>query len=99
MKKSEAMALEKRCENHFNGMGGLQNVEISMALTGKLRLTFDDGFITFTPNGTVDYVKYRGFYSDLELIKSFVAVVCNKWHGDFQELLWSYEHISKLEDG
>lgn len=98
MTKQEACKLETTCDaliSHYLKT----ECEVSMALSGKLKITFDDGYITVkAKEGLVDYVSYVGFYSDLQeyINKIFLCLV---EHNDtFEELIWSYEHRSELEE-
>lgn len=98
MTKQEACKLETTCDalmSHYLKT----ECEVSMALSGKLKITFDDGYITVkAKEGLVDYVSYVGFYSDLQeyINKIFLCLV---EHNDtFEELIWSYEHRIELEE-
>lgn len=99
MTKSEALALQKRCEGYFDGIAGYHGVELSMSLTGKLKLSFDGNYVTFNDSGVIDYMSFVGFWCDLGKIMSFLPKACDRCAEDLQRLKWSYEHIGELENG
>ena len=99
MTKQEAMKLENRCDKIMSGYLG-KKCTVSMALTGKLKVEFNDGdYITCTtPCFGVDYVSFTGCYDDLvEKIKQVKE--CFEDNLDiFNQLLWTYHHRSELEE-
>ena len=98
MTKQEACKLETTCDalmSHYLKT----ECEVSLALSGKLKISFDDGFITVkAKEGLVDYVSYAGSYSNLlEYIEKIF--LCLIEHDDtFEKLIWSYEHRRELEE-
>jgi hypothetical protein len=98
MTKQEACKLETTCDalmSHYLKT----DCEVSLALSGRLKISFDDGYITInTKTGTVDYISYTGFYSDLQEYIDKI-MLCLIEHTDvFNKLIWSYEHRRELEE-
>ena len=98
MTLNEAIALQSECEKMFPF---LENPEISMALTGKLKLTWNDGFVTFDVyDGAVIYVNYIGYKDDFEDICERIEEVVMHTDNNIKlhNLLWSYENRRELEE-
>lgn len=98
MTKQEASKLETTCDalmSHYLKT----ECEVSLALSGKLKISFDDGYITVNrSSGAVDYIRYTGFYSDLQEYIDKI-MICLIDHTDiFNSLIWSYEHRRELEE-
>lgn len=99
MTKTEAQKLEKRCDKIMSGYLG-EECTVCMALSGKLKIIFDDGdYITWSmTSDVIDYVSYCGFYCHL-LQKITKVKECVDDNRDmFNQLIWSYEHRSELEE-
>lgn len=98
MTKQEAQELETLCDSLMSHY--LQeHAGVSLALSGKLRVDFEDGFINISSNfKDIDYIRFVGFYSDLQeyIEKAITCINDNK--GIFMKLLWSYDHMSELEE-
>lgn len=98
MTKKEAIELENKCDELMSEYLD-EDCSVSMALSGRFKVKFDDNYITLTKDiSTVSYVKFHGYYSDLEEhINS--AIKCIKENIDvFNKLIWSYEHISEITE-
>lgn len=99
MTKQEAMKLETRCDKIMSGYLG-KSCTVSMALTGKLKVEFDDGdYITMKQvYDEPDYISYTGCYDDLkEKIANIVECLSDN-EDIFDLLMWSYDHRRELED-
>lgn len=99
MTKQEALKLENRCDKIMSGYLG-KPCTVSMALTGKLKVEFNDGdYITWNVVvNHIDYTSFTGFYSDLvELIPKIKECV-NDNRDIFEQLMWSYDHRRELEE-
>lgn len=98
MTKEEAIKLENRCDKIMSGYLG-KSVIVSMALSGKLKIEFDDGdFITWnTAYNNVDYVNYAGFYDDLVETINHIKECIDDNRDIFNELMWSYNFRNELE--
>lgn len=98
MTKLEALELEKRCDELMSSYLHTE-CSVSMALTGKLKVEFNGGYITLTKDyRDAEYINFTGFYFDLKncidaIIRCVEANVVL-----FDKLMWSYENISSLED-
>lgn len=99
MTKAEAIKLEERCDKIMSGYLGRSCV-VSMALSGKLKVEFDDGdYITWNvANNHVDYINYVGFYSYLEDDINNIQGCISENYDTFKDLIWSYEHRGELEE-
>lgn len=98
MTKKEAIELENKCDELMSEYLN-EDCTVSMALSGRFKVSFGDNYITLTKDiSTASYVKFHGYYSDLEEhIDS--AIKCIKENIDiFNELIWSYEHISEIKE-
>lgn len=87
MTKAEAIKLEERCDKIMSGYLG-KSCTVSMALSGKLKVEFDDG----------DYINYFGFYSDLEDDINNIQGCISENYDIFEKLMRSYEHRGELEE-
>lgn len=98
MTKEEALKLENRCDKIMSGYLG-RECTVSMALTGKLKVEFNDGdYITWNMTGNhVDYIRYVGFYSDLEDDVNMIHACISDNYDIFNNLIWSYNHRNELE--
>lgn len=98
MTKEEALKLENRCDKIMSGYLG-KSCTVSMALTGKLKIEFDDGdYITWSPiRNDVDYISYVGFYSDLVDKIAQIKECIDDNRDIFTDLMWSYNHRNELE--
>lgn len=99
MTKAEAIELENRCDKIMSGYLG-KSCTVSMALSGKLKVEFDDGdYITWNvANNHVDYINYVGFYSHLEDDVNNIQGCISENYDIFKDLMWSYEHRRELEE-
>lgn len=80
MTKQEAIDLESKVDKLFSEKLET-DCEISMALTGALRISSKDGFISIdTKMQVVDWVKWNGFYDDLQdyINKAILTIRENK---------------------
>lgn len=97
MTRQEAIELETKLETALTDFLG-KEVEFSMALTSRLRVTSADWFINFEDDGEPSYIKYVGDYDDLKeyLIKIKQFFVDNA--EELKDLKWTYNHQSELTD-
>ncbi len=101
MTKKEAKALEKECEDLIEKIVK-EKVEISMALTGKLKIKLieSNDFWTFDErNGEPIYMKFQGFASDFQEYteKMKAALKDLKFKNKLSLLKWSYENRGELK--
>lgn len=99
MTKHDAIALEALCEKRISEEFGEQ-VEISLTLTGRLRISFSGGYITFdVKTGEVKYFRYEGFCEDFDGYCQTIKEICATpdYQKDLETLVWSYEHIGELK--
>jgi hypothetical protein len=97
MTKQEACNIENMCDSTMSHYLN-EECNVSMALTGKLKIQFEDGYFTLNRDFTsADWINYTGFYDNLQdYIAS--AIKCVTDHRNlFDRLIWSYEHITELE--
>ena len=99
MTKEEALRLENRCDKIMSGYLG-RSCTVSMALSGKLKVEFDDGdYITWNMSfNCPDYVNYAGFYTTLADDISAITECIDDNRDIFSNLIWSYEHRGELEE-
>lgn len=99
MTKQEAAKLENRCDKIMSGYLG-KECTVSMALSGKLKVEFNDGdFVTWNmEHNDVDYVRYIGFYDELTETVAKIKECLDDNRDIFMNLMWSYSHRSELED-
>lgn len=98
MTKKEACDIERSCEEllyrYLN-----RPCSVSLALTGKLKISFDDNFITLNDDyETVDFIKFFGWNGHLQDTIDTVKTCIKDNKELFNTLIWSYEHIRELED-
>lgn len=98
MTKEEALKLENRCDKIMSGYLG-RSCTVSLALTGKLKVVFDDGdYITWNMTcNCVDYIRYVGFYDNLVEDITKVKECIDDNRDIFNSLVWSYKHRTELE--
>lgn len=98
MTKEEASKLENRCDKIMSGYLG-KECTVSMALTGKLKVCFNDGdYITWNvTTNNVDYVRFVGFYDELVENVGKIKECIDDNRDIFEKLLWSYSHQYELE--
>lgn len=98
MTKLEALKLEKKCDELMSEYLHTK-CSVSMALTGKLKVEFGGDYITLTKDyKDAAYINFTGFYFDL---KGYVDAIIRCVDANktlFDELMWSYENISSLEE-
>lgn len=99
MTKKEAEVLENRGDKIMSGYLGKECI-VSMALTGKLKIEFNDGdYITWNMTQNVpDYVSYTGCYVDLLEIFDKIKECIDQNRDIFELLMWSYTHRRELEE-
>ena len=92
------MELEKKCDELMSGHLHTE-CSVSMALTGKLKVEFGGDYITLTKDyKDVSYINFTGFYFDLKDCIDAIIRCVDSNKALFDELMWSYENISSLED-
>lgn len=97
MTKQEAMDLENKCDALMCKYVQ-EDCQVSMALNGRMKVYFGDGFVTLNKDNTAHYIRFVGFYDDmLESIAKIVKCI-EENAGDFEQLMWSYEHVRELEE-
>lgn len=99
MNKLEALGLECVCEQMFTN--DFNKPELSMNLTGRLKLSWDGNYVVFDVNtGGATYINYVGDMGDLliacEAIKKVVDDPDN--NVKLRALLWSYDNQMGLRD-
>lgn len=99
MTKEEAIKLENRCDKIMSGYLG-RECTVSMALSGKLKICFNDGdYITWNMScNDVNYIHYVGFYYDLVETIGKNKECVNDNRDIFDKLIWSYEYRRELEE-
>lgn len=99
MTKDEAIRLENRCDKIMSGYLG-KSCTVSMALTGKLKIMFNDGdYITWNMTcNAVDCVSYVGYYDELVEMIGKVKECIDDNRDIFSNLIWSYNHRTELEE-
>lgn len=100
MTKKEAIALEALCEKWLYQVL-VEDVEISMNFTGRLKITFNEGSTYICINKdlkSVGWIKYSGDFEDLTYNINGILDCIAEHEDDFILLLWSYENQSSLED-
>ena len=98
MTKTEAKVLENRGDKIMSGYLG-EECMVSMALTGKLKIEFSDGFITWNMTcNSPDYVSYIGDYNSLNEAISKIKECIDENRDIFELLLWSYHNRNDLEE-
>ena len=97
MTKVEAAELENICDKLMSYYTK-EECTVSLALSGKLKVEFVDGdYINVNrKTGMVDYVNFRGCYDDLLTHINNIRECLNDNKRLFNDLVWSYEHISEL---
>ena len=97
MTKQEAMELEIKCDKLMSKY--LDNdCIVSMALSGKFKVSFEDIYITLgKDNKSASYVKFNGYYSDLEEYINLIIRCIDENKDMFDKLIWSYEHMNEIE--
>lgn len=97
MTKQEAIELETKCDELMSEYLG-NTCCVSMAFSGRLKVSFGDYYITLSKdNMTASYIKFHGYYSDLEEHIDSIIRCINENKDVFDKLIWSYEHINELE--
>ena len=98
MTKLESLELEKKCDKLMSEYLHTE-CTVTMALTGKLKVEFNGDYITLTKDyNTASYVSFTGFYNDLRNCVDAIVRCVDANRTLFDELMWSYEHISSLEE-
>ena len=98
MTKQEAQALERVCDSLMSHYLK-EECTVYMALSGKLRIAINDYYITInTKTRTANYIRFTGFYEDLqEHIHNAITCITEN-PGVFDKLIWSYEHVRELTE-
>ena len=90
MTKQEAIELESQMDKLFSEEFGI-DCQVSMSLTGALRISFENGFINIkTDTQVVDWVKWNGFYDDLRDYINKVIIVIRENKEKINMLMESY---------
>lgn len=98
MKKSEALALQTSLEKELSAVLR-ESCEISLALCGGLRVSFECGFINFEEDlKSVDWIKWNGWYDTLLEMLGEIRFFFERKRDDVHKLIWSYEHRKELEE-
>lgn len=97
MTKQEAIELEERCDKLMSEYLD-QDCSVSLALTGRLKIMFEDGYITLgRDNKSASYVDFTGYYSDLEEYIDNIVRCVDDNKDVFDRLVWSYNNLSEIE--
>ena len=100
MTQKEALQLQTVCEqklreNHPYKM----EMELSMALTGRLRIATDSGWVNMRyPTMELDWIKWNGTYTDLMELVEYLRTTIPKFTGHFDKLMWSYNNQTLLTE-
>lgn len=100
MTRNEAIDIQNKCDKLISDTID-SKCEVSMALTGKLKVSYDSNFITFAIKDDgigVDYISYTGWYEDLMVDVDRIRDCLTDNFYMFNQLMWSYRNIDKLED-
>lgn len=98
MTKQEALKLENRCDKIMSGYLG-EECTVCMALTGKLKVEYSDGYITWNMTcNEPDYVSYIGCYDDLVEAIAKIKECIDDNRDIYEQLLWSYHNRAELEE-
>lgn len=97
MTKQEAIALENKCDKLMSDYIDA-DCNVSMALSGRFKVSFGDYYITLSKNNkSASYVKFHGYYSDLEEYIDSIIRCIDENKDIFNELIWSYEHLNEIK--
>lgn len=98
MTKTEAIALEVLCEKLISKAIST-SAEISMNLTGRLKVRFDENFIVLNDDlDGVSYINFCGYYSSLLMYIDEILCCVIDHKEKFKKLLWSYENRRELQE-
>lgn len=98
MTKQEAKDLESKIDKLFSERLET-DCEISMALTGALRISVNEGFFNIKVNTkTVDWVKWNGDYGLLQEYIRSATLVISENRFEIEELMQSYYNKPFLKE-
>lgn len=99
MTKQEALDLEKRCDEYIQEALDCVLAETSRTLIGRLKISYMGAYITLADDfESVDYVRYHGYFRDLQSDVEAILNCVRTHKEDFQNLMWSYDRRNELED-
>lgn len=95
--KEQAVELESKIETGLSEILG-EEIQISMALTGRIKLCVDDGFMCLNRHDySIDYFKYMGSYDYFVELYKNIKLFLAESKSDIDLLIYSYDNISRLE--
>ena len=96
--KTEAIELQKHFDELLrDSLDYGTEVQISLALTNKIKVNLGGDFICFTRDEYEPcYLNYRGTYSDLSSIVTVIQNILHNNSNSISLLMESYDNISKL---
>lgn len=100
MTKKEAVELQEQVEKELSEIVG-DDCIISLALTNKLKICFKEHIDMICLNldaSGVDWISWCGWYDDLKHIIENALGYMRENKNIIDKLIWSYEHITELED-
>lgn len=96
MTKQYAIELENKCDKLMSKYMDY-DCTVSMVLSGRFKVKFGDNYITLSQdNKSALYIRFNGYYSDLEEYIDAIVRCISENKDLFDELIWSYEHLSEL---
>ena len=97
MTEKHAMALEALMEKRLK-LATEKDIEISMALTGRLKIDFDGCYINLNRKDfTIDYMRYTGSFHDFTELHGIICRTLEAYREDVDELIWSYDNRNELK--
>ena len=97
MTKQEAIELENRCDELMSQYLE-EKCNVYMTLSGMLKVVFGDNYITLDQSiDMAAYIQYHGHYEDLVSLINLAFRCVNENKAIFDELVWSYEHLSEIK--
>lgn len=98
MTKQEAIHLEREIDLLFS-KELKTDVKVSMALTGALKISVDEGFFNVkVDTQVIDWVNWTGFYFHLQNYINKATLVIRQNKEKIDLLMQSYEDSKKLEE-
>lgn len=99
MTVKEAIELEKEFEEGLSFFLGTPDIQVSLALSGRFRISDGSDYICInTKTLDLDYIKYTGYKSDLDDFCSKCVYYIQENRPAFELLISSYEHQSELTE-
>ena len=97
MTKQEAIELENKCDKLMSEYID-NDCNVCMALSGRFKVSFGENYITLSKdNKSASYVKFHGYYSDLEEYIDAIVRCVDENKDIFDKLIWSYNNLREIE--